>query len=94
MLSSPLLIFTVCFLVFVLSLACSLSSPTQQRDAMDQKLAEEMTQVMLKIGKLEIESVLRAVCDTLLRNPALDKQTKNKRAEALKIMGRMFKTAK
>jgi len=41
-----------------------------------------MVQVLLKVGKLEIESVLREACDSILKNPALDKTTKTKRAEA------------
>ena len=51
-------------------------------------------QALWKLGKLELESTLRLVCETVLRDTTVDKALLKKRAEALKTLGRVYKSTK
>ena len=41
-------------------------------------------------SKLEVESVLRDVCDLTLGNEPLDSEVKRRRATALKVLGEVY----
>lgn len=60
-----------------------------------EKLEEEATKkgifALWQGSKLEVESVLRSVCDKVLSDPACDKNVLRRRAEALKIVGDIYK---
>jgi len=57
----------------------------------DEKIAMESGLAMLwKVGKLEIEDTLRAVCETVLGDKAVTKEEKRKRAEAIGVIGEIF----
>jgi hypothetical protein len=47
-------------------------------------------ETLWKGSKLEVESVLREVCDRVLSDPAVPKSVLRKRAEALKIVGSVY----
>ncbi|KAI7856627.1 X-domain of DnaJ-containing-domain-containing protein [Circinella umbellata] len=59
------------------------------------KLEEEATnrayKALWQTSKFEVEATLRQVCDTILQDKAVDKQTRYKRAEALRIIGFIYK---
>lgn len=61
---------------------------------LEQKFVDEGMSTLFKVGKLEVETVLRRVCEIALSDPKLDKSLLRKRAEALKTLGRIFKAAK
>jgi len=44
-----------------------------------------------KLNQLDIGATIRSVCDLVLRDEELDKQTKQKRAEALLMLAKIFK---
>jgi len=67
---------------------------TTSRAEVEERLLREGLQAIWKLGKLEIESTLRKVCETVLsasNNPTVDKTILRRRAEALKVIGRIFK---
>jgi hypothetical protein len=47
-----------------------------------------------KGSKLEVEGVLREVCDRVLSDPKVNKLVLRKRAEALKIIGTVYESVK
>ncbi|CAG7828694.1 unnamed protein product, partial [Allacma fusca] len=60
-----------------------------------EKLEEEATKkgifALWQGSKLEVESVLRSVCDKVLSDPLCDKDSVRRRAEGLKIVGDIYK---
>lgn len=63
-----------------------------------EKLTEEATKkgifALWQGSKLEVESVLRSVCDKVLSDPQCDKVTLRRRAEGLNIIGEIYKNVK
>lgn len=47
-----------------------------------------------KVGKLDIEQTIRIVCEEVLTDKKVDKNILKKRAEAIKVIGRLYKAAK
>lgn len=63
-----------------------------------EKLTEEATKkgifALWQGSKLEVESVLRSVCDRVLSDPQCDKEILRRRAEGLIIIGDIYKNVK
>ncbi|KAI9490888.1 X-domain of DnaJ-containing-domain-containing protein [Zychaea mexicana] len=59
------------------------------------KLEEEATnrayKALWQTSKFEVEATVRQVCDTILQDKTVEKQTRYKRAEALRIIGYIYK---
>ncbi|KAI8148846.1 X-domain of DnaJ-containing-domain-containing protein [Fennellomyces sp. T-0311] len=59
------------------------------------KIEEEATnrayKALWQTSKFEVEATLRQVCDTILQDKSVDKRTRYKRAEALRIIGFVYK---
>jgi len=51
-------------------------------------------ETLWKGSKLEVESVLREVCDRVLSDPTVPKSTLRRRAEALKIVGSVYENVR
>jgi len=45
-----------------------------------------------RVAKFEMERTLRIVCDHVLKDPKVDKKVQQKRADGLKMIGRIFKS--
>jgi len=71
---------------------------TGASEAEKEKLQEEAvkkgTDAIWKGSKLEIESVIKSVCDKSLADITLEKSTLRKRSEALKIIGEIYENVK
>lgn len=69
---------------------------TGASEAEREKLTEEAvrrgTDAIWKTSKLEVESVIRSVCDKALTDPTTDRATLWKRSEALKIVGDIYQS--
>lgn len=63
-----------------------------RKAALEQQLLNDGINAIWKIGKLDVEDVLRRVCDVVL-NPQLG-QLQKKRIQALKTLGRIFSETK
>ena len=61
--------------------------PTKQLDA---QAAENRLHALFKSAKLEIESIIRDVCDRVLYDTRLSKQTQKLRADALGMVGHVY----
>jgi len=63
-------------------------NPEVQERAMNQGLS-----IMFKMGKLEISSTVRSVCETVIKQHATSKYTKKKLLEALRKLGELYQKA-
>lgn len=59
--------------------------PHEQAEA-----AESMLEMMWRLSVIELETTLRSVCKKVLVDTAVDKQARQRRAEALKEVGKIF----
>jgi len=64
-------------------------SPEEKRK-LEEQAAEKGLQALFKGAKLEIESVLRETCDTVLEDPSITPAKANLRAIALQILGEAY----
>ncbi|KAF9348394.1 hypothetical protein BGX26_000200, partial [Mortierella sp. AD094] len=64
------------------------------KKALEEAAASKGLRALWKGSKLEVEGVLRDVCDKVLGDPAVPKATLIKRASALKIIGAVFEGVK
>jgi predicted acetyltransferase len=65
----------------------------EQLQQMQQRVTDHGLNTMWKIGKLEINGVVRQVCEEVLGNKEVDKKIRSKRVKAVKTMGSMYKKA-
>lgn len=63
-------------------------------DKNEEAYVQEGMQTFFRLGKLEIEGILRRVCEEVLRDEKVAKPILKKRAEALRTLGRLYKAAK
>jgi len=63
-----------------------------QSEEVQRKMMEKGIETIWRLGQLEIESVVRMVCEKVLKEPGLSKADLKKRALAIKQMGETFKT--
>lgn len=68
-------------------------SPEEKRK-LEEQAAEKGLQALFKGTKLEIESVLRDVCDRVLEDVSITREKGQLRAVALQIMGEAFMATK
>jgi len=54
-------------------------------------IMNEGISTIFKFGKLEIEATLREVCQTVLRDLDISRKERKKRAQAMKLMGEIYK---
>ncbi|KAJ1942234.1 DnaJ-like protein, partial [Linderina macrospora] len=66
----------------------SLSPEEKQR--LEEQAAKKALEALWKSGKLEIENILREVCDSVLHDSIADKKVLKRRAAALKAMGDIY----
>ncbi|PVU99848.1 hypothetical protein BB559_000362 [Furculomyces boomerangus] len=62
----------------------------EERAALEEAAAKKGIEAIWKGGKLEIESILREVCDKALYDSSVSKDTCKKRAIGLKTMGKVY----
>ncbi|OMH80501.1 putative J domain-containing protein [Zancudomyces culisetae] len=62
----------------------------EQRAALEAEAAKKGLETIWKAGKLEIETVLRDVCDKVLFDSSIPKSISKRRAIALKAVGKVF----
>lgn len=63
-----------------------------EREKLTEEAVKKGTDAIWKTSKLEVESVIRSVCDKTLTDPAADRVTLRKRSEALKIVGDIYQS--
>ncbi|CAG8500684.1 7095_t:CDS:2 [Paraglomus occultum] len=61
-----------------------------EKSRLEEAAANKGLETLWKGSKLEVESVLREVCDRVLSDPTVPKSIQRKRAEALKIVGSVY----
>ncbi|KAI9224140.1 X-domain of DnaJ-containing-domain-containing protein [Blastocladiella britannica] len=66
----------------------------EERTKLEEDAATRGLQALWKGSKLEVQSVLREVCDRVLSDKALSKEQAKNRAIALKIVGQVFQNVK
>jgi hypothetical protein len=66
----------------------------EERAKLEEQAANRGLQALWKGSKLEVESVLREVCDTILTDTKVSRETLRKRALALKIVGQVYQRTK
>lgn len=66
----------------------------EEKKRLEEQAAEKGLQALFKGTKLEIESVLREVCDRVLGSPNVDPRKAQLRAVALQILGDAFSKVK
>eukprot|EP00013_Stygamoeba_regulata_P020189 CAMPEP_0177649582 /NCGR_PEP_ID=MMETSP0447-20121125/11472_1 /TAXON_ID=0 /ORGANISM="Stygamoeba regulata, Strain BSH-02190019" /LENGTH=464 /DNA_ID=CAMNT_0019152367 /DNA_START=145 /DNA_END=1539 /DNA_ORIENTATION=- len=87
---------TVSTVYAVAKMKTTVDAATAGHDAMalpdehKEQIAQQAMGVLWKIGKLEIESTVRQVCEGVLREPGEEKSVLKRRAEALHIIGSTF----
>ncbi|KAI9146045.1 X-domain of DnaJ-containing-domain-containing protein [Paraphysoderma sedebokerense] len=67
---------------------------TEEKTKLEEEAATKGLNALWKGSKLEVESVLRDVCDKALTDPSVSKETLKKRAQALKIIGSVYQAVK
>jgi len=66
--------------------------PTREgEERLEEQVYQQGFVALFRVGKLEIESTMRKVCEHVLGDPTFSKPIRQKRAEALKIMGDIFR---
>ncbi|KDQ57948.1 hypothetical protein JAAARDRAFT_193432 [Jaapia argillacea MUCL 33604] len=66
----------------------------EEKKRLEEQAAEKGLQALFKGTKLEIESVLRETCDTILYSPDISREQAQLRAVALQIMGEVYMNVK
>jgi len=66
----------------------------ERKKELEELAAKKGLRALFMGAKLEVESVIREVCDRLLEEPGVPRQVIRKRAVALGILGSVFETAK
>ncbi|CAG8721509.1 15149_t:CDS:2, partial [Acaulospora morrowiae] len=66
----------------------------QEKSKLEEATATKGLTALWKGSKLEVESVLREVCDNVLSDPSVPKPTARRRAEGLKIIGSVYENVK
>ena len=66
----------------------------EEKVQMEQKATQQGLKALWKGSKLEVQSVLREVCDSVLHEPGVPKEQLRKRAAALKIIGDAYSAVK
>lgn len=66
----------------------------ERKRELEDQAAEKGLRALFKSTKLEVESVIREVCDRVLYDSALTKQTQRLRADALEIVGNVYMQTK
>ncbi|KAI9277053.1 X-domain of DnaJ-containing-domain-containing protein [Phascolomyces articulosus] len=62
----------------------------EERSKLEEEAAQKGLQAIWRGSKLEVESVLRDVCDKVLEDEKASRETRKQRAVALKIIGRVY----
>ncbi|KAL1929415.1 hypothetical protein VTP01DRAFT_1553 [Rhizomucor pusillus] len=62
----------------------------EERQKLEEEAAQKGLEAIWRGSKLEVESVLREVCDKVLSDPTASKETRKARAAALKIIGNVY----
>ncbi|CAG8653811.1 9718_t:CDS:2, partial [Racocetra persica] len=66
----------------------------QEKSKLEEATATKGLTALWKGSKLEVEGVLREVCDRVLSDPSVSKTVLKKRAEGLKIIGAVYENVK
>jgi len=61
-----------------------------QNDELAIKMTSEGLSAIWKLGKLEIENIVRRVCEAVLQDPQVDKATCRRRAEGVERLGEIY----
>src|SRR5690349_21105830 len=83
---------------FLLSSAVKLQSTMQQMEHNGQEANEELQAKALtiglttiwKVGKLEIESVVRSVCEAVMQDQGVDKHTLKRRSQGVLELAKIY----
>lgn len=76
------------------TLTTELSAEEQSLKAkLEQEAASKGMEALWRGSKLEVEAVLREVCDQTLGDPNVDEETKRRRAVALRVLGEVYQNA-
>lgn len=63
-----------------------------EKERLTEDAVKKGTDAIWKTSKLEVESVIRGVCDKTLTDITADRVTLRKRSEALKIVGDIYQS--
>ena len=61
---------------------------------LEKDMAVKGINAMWKLNKLDIESTIRGVCELVVNDPGVDKVIRTKRAEGMRVLGRVFSMTK
>jgi len=64
------------------------------KQKLEAEAARKGIEALWQGSKLEVESVLKSVCDRILGDKSLDSLEKKRRADGLKIIGEIYRSAK
>ncbi|KAF4622129.1 hypothetical protein D9613_009098 [Agrocybe pediades] len=66
----------------------------EDKKRLEEQAAEKGLQALFKGTKLEVESILREVCERILEDPTIDRQKSQLRAVALQLLGEAYMNVK
>jgi len=66
----------------------------EEKKKLEEQAAEKGLQALFKGTKLEVESILREVCDRALADPNISRQKAELRAVALQLLGEAYMNVK
>ncbi|CAO3595096.1 unnamed protein product [Absidia cylindrospora] len=68
--------------------------PEEERQKLEEEAAAKGLQAIWRGSKLEVESVLRDVCDKVLADPTASRETRKQRAIGLRMIGTLYQKVK
>eukprot|EP01095_Lingulamoeba_sp_RSL-Kostka_P007933 TRINITY_DN2590_c0_g3_i1.p1 TRINITY_DN2590_c0_g3~~TRINITY_DN2590_c0_g3_i1.p1 ORF type:complete len:389 (-),score=184.39 TRINITY_DN2590_c0_g3_i1:147-1313(-) len=83
--------------VYLQILEEDLSNPeisNEEKEKLEDELSREGMYILWRIARLNIQIQVRAVCEAYLRDEEIDKYSKKRRAEGLKMVGKIYKSIK
>eukprot|EP01104_Vermistella_antarctica_P004459 TRINITY_DN14903_c0_g1_i1.p1 TRINITY_DN14903_c0_g1~~TRINITY_DN14903_c0_g1_i1.p1 ORF type:complete len:313 (+),score=67.55 TRINITY_DN14903_c0_g1_i1:89-1027(+) len=63
----------------------------EEQDQMAARIMNEALTTMWKMGKLEVEVLVRSVCESVLGDEGIEKNVRTRRANGVRIIGQVFK---
>jgi hypothetical protein len=70
------------------------SADQEVKAKLEKDMALKGIHAMWRLNKLDIEATIRGVCELAMKDPGVDKIIRTKRAEGLRMLGRVFTNTK
>jgi len=66
----------------------------EEKSRLEKDIAAKGILALWKVNKLDIETTIRGVCELVVKDPGVDKAIWTKRAEAMRLLGKIFMNVK